>query len=158
MLHHRRSCRRRPAPSIPPAVLAPADALAVLGAASALVTPGRVAALVLDLAWRPLDLCLCDDDPDVEDRTRILLDLYAGDTAGVVLAHARPQAAGGVAVTPAEARRFARLLAHGDACGAPVLDWFVLVGGCAYSLAELGEHPWRWVAPDLDIDPDAGAP
>jgi len=150
VLHHHRSCRRRPSPAIPPHVLAPADALAVFAAAPTLVTPGRVAALVLAPDWRPLDLCLCDDDAEVEDRTRVLLDLYAGDTAGIVLAHTRPAAAGGVAVTPAEERRFGRLVEHGDACGAPVIDWFVLVGTLAYSLSELGGRPWRWVAPDLE--------
>jgi hypothetical protein len=152
VLEDPRHCSRRPAPppSIPRHVLDPADALAVLGAASALVVPGRVAALVLDLEWRPLDLCLCDDDADVEDRSRLLLDLYAGDTAGVVFASARRARRGAPEPTAAEVARFERLARHGDECGSPVVDWFVLAGELALSVAELNDAPWRWLAPCPD--------
>jgi hypothetical protein len=126
-------------------VLTPLDALGVLVAVRHLLTPGTVGALLLDPGFRPSELALADDDDELEDRTRVLLDLCAGATAGIVLA-SRARGAEPLPVAR-DVVRFTRLRAHGEACGATLLDWFLLGEHQALSFAGLTESAWRWPVP-----------
>jgi hypothetical protein len=132
--------------SAAPIVLTPHDALTVIVAVRDLLGDGVVAALVLDPRFHPTELALTDDDDEMEERTRLLLDLSAGDTGGVVLASWLE----GVQPTLRDARRFERLRAHGEVCGTPLLDWFLLGERAAVSIAGLVDAPWRWPVPEPD--------
>jgi hypothetical protein len=99
------------------------DALHVFGRLAEDVGPIGVIALVVDADGETIDLCICDDDDAVEERSRLLLELYAGDATAVVFATIRT---GPTAPTAAEVSRYERLREHADAVGLPLLDWCFL--------------------------------
>jgi hypothetical protein len=99
-----------------------ADAATVFRLLAADVGPVGVVALVIGADHETIDLCICDDDDAVEERARLLLELYAGDAIAVVFATIRA-GDGSFTPSPAEALRAARLRDHGNAVGLPVLDW-----------------------------------
>jgi hypothetical protein len=91
-----------------------------------------VVAVVLDADGEIFELCRCADDDVVEERSRSLLETYAGIAAAVLFASVR---AGPSTAAPGERARFRRLREHGTAVGVPVLDWLVVGDGAPYSLA-----------------------
>jgi hypothetical protein len=95
------------------------------------VGPLGVVAVVVGADGETLDLCICNDDDAVEERSRLLLDLYADDARAVVFATVR---AGPPVVRADERARFERLRAHGESVGLPVLDWFIVGDGASQSL------------------------
>jgi hypothetical protein len=94
--------------------------------------PVGVIALVAGLDGETVDLCICADDDAVEERSLLLLDLYAGDAAAVVFATSRT---GPSTPTASERSRFARLREHGERVGLPVADWLVYADTPMCSLA-----------------------
>jgi hypothetical protein len=100
-----------------------ADAVHVFSNLAGDVGPIGVIALVVGADGETLDLCICDDDDAVEERSRLLLELYAGDAIAVVFATIRT---GPSVPTPAEVSRYERLREHADAVGLPLLDWCFL--------------------------------
>jgi hypothetical protein len=87
------------------------------------VGPSGVVAFVVGHDDETIDCCICADDEAVEERSRLLLDLYAGDATAVLFATVRP---GPPDARPGERARFRRLRAHGRRVGLPVFDWFVV--------------------------------
>src|SRR5689334_20703088 len=65
------------------------DAMHVFGCLAADVGPIGVIALVVGSDGESIDLCISDDDDAVEERSRLLLELYAGDAIAVVFASIR---------------------------------------------------------------------
>ena len=105
------------------------------------VGPVGVVALVIGHDGATIDLCICTDDDAVEERSRLLLDLYAGDARSVLFATVR---VGPPVARYGEAARFRRLQEHGHRVGLPVLDWFVVGdGGAAHSLSGANVPPER---------------
>ncbi|MCU1426227.1 MAG: hypothetical protein JWL83_227 [Actinomycetia bacterium] len=109
-----------------------ADAAAVFERLAEEVGPFGVIALVVGTDGDTIDLCISADDDAVEERSMLLLDLYAGDALAVVFATAR---AGLAIATPYERARYRRLRAHGDVVDLPVLDWLICTDGPTCSLA-----------------------
>jgi hypothetical protein len=97
-----------------------ADAMHVFGVLADDVGPVGIIALVIGSDGETIDLCICDDDDAVEERSRLLLELYAGDAIAVVFASIRP---GPSSPGRAELARYERLRAHGDVVGLPLLEW-----------------------------------
>ena len=97
-----------------------ADAMHVFGALADDLGPVGVIALVVGADGETIDLCICDDDDAVEERARLLLELYAGDAIAVVFASIQP---GPSVPTPVALARYERLREHGEAVGLPVLEW-----------------------------------
>jgi hypothetical protein len=87
------------------------------------IGPSGVVAFVVGHDDETIDCCICADDDAVEERSRLLLDVYAGDAQGVLFATVRPGPPG---VRPGERARYRRLHAHGRQVGLPVFDWFVV--------------------------------
>jgi hypothetical protein len=100
-----------------------AQAMTVFGCLAADVGPVGVVALVADADGETIDLCICADDDAVEERARLLLELYAGDAIAAVFATIRT---GPTAPSAAELARFERLREHGEAVGLPLLEWCFL--------------------------------
>jgi hypothetical protein len=98
------------------------------------VGPFGVIALVAGADGETVDLCICSDDDAVEERSLLLLDLYAGDAAAVVFATSR---AGTTQPTARDCNRFRRLREHGERVGLPVVDWLVFGDAPAVSLASI---------------------
>jgi hypothetical protein len=96
------------------------DAMSVFTNLADDVGPIGVIALVVGADGETIDLCICDDDDAVEERSRLLLELYAGDAIAVVFGTIR---VGSSAASAAERARYERLREHGDAVGLPVLEW-----------------------------------
>jgi DNA repair protein RadC len=67
------------------------------------------------------------------------------DFAAVVIASSAP--ARTHHPQPEEVRTFAELLDVFDDAGIELIDWFVIAGGFATSLAEHTGVPWRWLEP-----------
>jgi hypothetical protein len=108
--------------------LAPEHAL-LLELLAVEVGPVGVVALVIGHDGATIDLCISTDDDAVEERSRLLLDLYAGDARSVLFATVR---VGAPVPRYGEAARHRRLHEHGRRVGLPVLDWFVVGDGGAY--------------------------
>jgi hypothetical protein len=105
------------------------------------IGPSGVVAFVVGGDDETIDCCICADDEAVEARSRLLLDVYAGDAQGVLFATVRP---GPPDVRPGERARFRRLHAHGRHVGLPVFDWFVVGdGGRRQSLGAPCDAPDR---------------
>jgi hypothetical protein len=90
------------------------------------IGPSGVVAFVVRHDDETIDCCICADDDAVEERSHLLLDLYAGDATAVLFATVRP---GAPDVRPGERARFRRLRTHGRRVGLPVFDWFVVGDG-----------------------------
>ena len=100
-----------------------ARALARLLALFAEIGPVGVVALVLDCDGETIDLCISNDDDAVEERSLLLLDLYADDAFAVLFASVRP---GPPCVRKGERARYLRVSEHGHRVGLPVLDWLIV--------------------------------
>jgi len=108
------------------------DVAAVLRRLAEQVGPIGVVALVFGADGETIDLCITDDDDALEERCRLMLELYAGDADAVVFATMRT---GDVTPAPGERSRFARLRDHGAVVGLPVLDWLVVSDDVIASMA-----------------------
>jgi hypothetical protein len=85
--------------------------------------PALVAGVVHGRSGETIDLCICDDDHAVEERSRLLLDVYAGEARSVMFVSLR---AGPAVVRDGERARARRIHAHGLQVGLPVHDWFIV--------------------------------
>jgi hypothetical protein len=141
---------RRPTTGVPPPGLplaGPEDALRVLLAVASDPPAPETVALLLDGAHRGLTCFVCEGAhraPQVAELGTLLGRLTDQEpaVAAVVLATARPD--GGIEPEADDERTFFSLQGALAERGVDLVDWFVLAGGLASSLAERFDACWRW--------------
>lgn len=138
-----RRCRTRPqSPPAPGDIQGPEDALAVI--LHALSAPGIVAVL-LNRSLGQGTVVVVDDAPDagLEHIVALLLETAAeSPVRELVLASTRPEPMGAVPLQDVD--RWVALDAQVQRAGIVLLDWFILAGDLAYSMAEISFSDDRW--------------
>lgn len=138
--------RREPPPACLP-VRRPDDALAVILAAAASPARPETVCVLLDHAHRGLGVIVVEgamaDDGIFEIAEVVVRAADGGAMGAVVLATARP----GRSHQPSDDDhdRWFELRARFEAAGVELLDWFLIAGGFAASLAELTDSKWLWL-------------
>jgi hypothetical protein len=99
------------------------DAAEVIRRVACELGPVGVVALVIGMDGEAVDVCICADDELVEERSRLLLELYADEARAVVFATLRT---GPPLATVAERARHRRLRNDGAELDVPVLDWLIV--------------------------------
>lgn len=139
----RRRRTQHQSPPRPGHIEGPGDALAVIH--HALNPPGGVVALLLDRAAHEGAIVVVDNAPDtgLEHIVGMLLDNVAGSSfTELVLASMRPPPLSAVGLE--DVNRWFALDAQVASAGIVLLDWFILAGDLAHSMAETSFSADRW--------------
>jgi len=144
--HRCRASRRRGRPA-PEPLRGPEDALEVILASASQPPRPETICLLLDHAHRGGTVVVVEGaatDADLEALAGLLLCAagQGGGPAAVVLATVRPGCSH-LASAPDE-RCWFGLRERFDEAGVELLDWFILAGGVATSVAETTDSRWQW--------------